>query len=207
MGNRSSRGLARVLVDNSTKKVAFPLSAMFLEGYLDQNSRPVIVTIGFLRAILPFCFSFIGSYIGRQLTYSTYNVANQRWKPVQSITNFLPSAGVYQDTILDEELLLIGRKVAEAIGQGLEPEETRERLKGLGFDMFGSGQGGYSVYRKLLNNEQPVVIFLHVTPYGPSILNEMPYYVVLERQKLRNAGKGLIHTDLSDETILSCLFW
>jgi hypothetical protein len=43
------------------------MSAAFIAPYLDQNSRPVIILTGVLRAILPFAVSFQGSRIGRQL--------------------------------------------------------------------------------------------------------------------------------------------
>jgi hypothetical protein len=199
MGNRSSRWFARHLVDSSTKTVFLPLSAAFIAPYIDQNSRPVIVTLGFVRAILPFTFSFIGSMFGRQLTYSTYNVANYRWKPAQGITQFHPNTGVFQDTILDPELLLIGHRVAETIGHGIVPEETRQKLTSLGFEVVGSGQGGYAVYR-CLQRDPPMAIYLHVTPFGPSILNEMPRYVVLERKILSQGRRRNLQS--SDATIL-----
>ena len=93
MGNRCSRWVARKLVDESTIELIFPFSAKFVEPYIDQNSRPFIVTMGFIRAILPFAFSFQGSRIGRQLTFNTYKYANFRWKPVQSVMKFDREAG------------------------------------------------------------------------------------------------------------------
>eukprot|EP00980_Cylindrotheca_fusiformis_P028310 scaffold22591_cov125-Cylindrotheca_fusiformis.AAC.6 len=199
MGNRSLRWFARHIVDLSTKDMFFPLSAAFFAPYLDQNSRPVIVTMGFLRAILPFAFSFIGSRIGRQLTYSTFNVASFRWQPVQEIAKFHPNAGVFRDTVLDAELLEIGHQVAEMIGHGADPEETRQKLAILKFEVLGSGQGGYAFYRRL-QMDPPVAIYLHLTPYGPSILDEMARYVVLERKNLEKRHDG--NLQLSDKTIL-----
>lgn len=195
MGNRSFRWFARHLVDESTKNFFLPFSAEFIAPYLDQNSRPVIVTLGFLRAILPFLMSFQGSRFGRQLTYGTYNVTYNRWRPVLGISEFHPNAGAFQDTILDPELLEIGHRVAETIGHGAVPEETRAKLAALGFQVVGSGQGGYSVYRRL-EMDRSVAIWLHITPYGPSILDEMPRYVVLERKKFHS------YLQPSDATIL-----
>lgn len=189
------------MVDSSTKNVFLPFSAAFIAPYIDPNSRPVIVTLGFIRAILPFIFSFIGSRIGRQLTYNTYNVANYRWKPVQEVAHFHPNAGVFQDTVLDPELILIGHQVAEMIGHGMVPEETRKKLASVKFEVVGSGQGGYAVYRRL-QREPPMAIYLHVTPYGPSILDEMPQYVVLERKNLKQ-GRKVGTLQLSDKAILN----
>jgi polyphosphate kinase 2 (PPK2 family) len=183
MGNRCSRWVARTVVDGSTKNLWFPLSAKFIEHYLDRNSRAVIVAMGFIRSVLPFAFSFQGSRIGRQLTFNTYTYANFRWKPVQSVMKFNQHAGVYQDTVLDPELESIAHEVAVAIGHGKDPVETREKMALLKFKVIGSGQGGYAVYRRL-DLDMARVYQVHVTPYGPSILDEMPRYVVLERNKL-----------------------
>ncbi|CAJ1930945.1 unnamed protein product [Cylindrotheca closterium] len=193
MGNRSFRWFARHFVDESTKQVFLPFSAIYIAPYLDQNSRPVIVTLGFLRAILSFAVSFLGSRFGRQLTYSTYNVTHNRWKAVQGIEQFHPNAGAFQDTVLDQELLEFGHQVAEAIGHGAVPEETRSKLLSIGFLVVGSGQGGYACYRRL-EPDRSVAIFLHLTPYGPSILGEMPRYVVLERKKIE---RGTQHSDVT----------
>ena len=183
MGNRCSRYIARQLVSVTTMTVAFPFSARFLAPHLEQKTRPIIITMGFLRAILPFIFSFMGSAIGRQLTFNTYNYANYRWKPVQSVMNFHQNEGVYQDTILDPELQYWAHQIAVAIGHGKDPMETRNKLHGLAFEIIGTGRGGYAVYRQK-SSESNKVFLLHVTPYGPSILDEMPRYVVLERRRL-----------------------
>jgi polyphosphate kinase 2 (PPK2 family) len=187
MGNRCSRFVARNLADSSTAKLVFPLSAKFIAPYLDQNSRPVIVAMGFIRAVLPFMFSFIGSMIGRQLTFNTYKYANYRWKPIQSVMNFHQKEGSYQDTILDPELQSIAHSVAVAIGHGVDPSETRSRLAALGFVVVGAGSGGRAVFRRHQPGSNKVFI-LHVTPHGPSILNEMPRYIFLERHHLYYAN-------------------
>jgi hypothetical protein len=200
MGNRCSRWIARNGVDALTAKVMFPLSARFLAPHLDQSSRPVIVAMGFLRAILPFAFSFQGSRIGRQLTFNTWKFANYRWSPVQSVMDFNKSSGVYQDADLDPELVEIAHSVAVAMGHGMDPILTRKNLAGIGFDVVGSGRGGYAVYRRwgmegigcceLPDSISKVdcVIFLHITPYGPSILNEVPRYIVVERKQILPHG-------------------
>jgi hypothetical protein len=93
-------------------------------------------------------------------------------------------AGVYQDTDKDPELYSLARKVAEAIGHGNDPAETRCNLVTLGFKVFGSGCGGHSLYRmQYKDGTKHKVILLHVAPYGPSILDEMPRYIELERRQ------------------------
>jgi len=67
MGNRCSRYWARQVTAWLSLHVAFPFSAKFLAPYLEQNTRPIIIAMGFLRAILPFAASFQGSRVGRQL--------------------------------------------------------------------------------------------------------------------------------------------
>lgn len=67
MGNRCSRFWTRSIVDYLTSRVALPISGALIAPYLDQNSRPVMVAMGLLRAILPFAASFQGSRVGRQL--------------------------------------------------------------------------------------------------------------------------------------------
>jgi polyphosphate kinase 2 (PPK2 family) len=117
-------------------------------------------------------------------TFSTYGFANYRWCPVQSIMKFHELAGVYQDTDLDPELHSLARKVAEAIGHGNDPVETRNNLVALGFKVFGSGSGGHSLYRmRYKEGTKHKVVLLHVAPYGPSILDEMPRYIILERRQ------------------------
>lgn len=88
MGNRCSRYWGRKFVDLFAIWIAFPLATEMvllqhqyeteiLEGQRSHsehyyfkrfhaNVRPIIVILGFLRAILPFALSFQGSRIGRQ---------------------------------------------------------------------------------------------------------------------------------------------
>jgi hypothetical protein len=184
MGNRCARFVARHIADSATRRIALPFSGAFIAPYLEQQSRPIIVLMGIIRAVLPFMFSFIGSAIGRQLTFNTYKLANYRWQPVQSIMNFHQKQGVYADTVLDPELEEIAHKVAVAIGHGSDPEATRANLSAmLGFDVVGSGHGGLAVYRSFDLQDVEKVFLLYITPYGPSLLGEMPRYIVLERRR------------------------
>lgn len=117
-------------------------------------------------------------------TFSTYRFANYRWRPVQSVMKFHELAGVYQDTAKDPELYSLARRVAEAIGHGNDPAEVRSKLVALGFKVFGTGCGGHCLYRMQYKvGTKHKVILLHVAPYGPSILDEMPRYIQLERRQ------------------------
>mmetsp|Transcript_59263 Transcript_59263/g.144912 ORF Transcript_59263/g.144912 Transcript_59263/m.144912 type:complete len:878 (-) Transcript_59263:4409-7042(-) len=189
MGNRCSRFIARKSVDGSTAKLLFPLSAKYFAPYLDQSSRPVIVTMGFIRAILPFMFSFQGSRIGRQLTFNTWKYALHQWQPVQSIMDFNPHASVYQDLELDESLVRMAHRIAAAVGHGTDPIETRTNLLKIGFDVFAIGFGGQAIYRRF-GEQSPKVLILTITPYGPSVMDELPRYMILERKWLKAADAG-----------------
>jgi hypothetical protein len=79
IGNRCSRYWARDFVDWSAKFIAFPLSAVVIAPYISVQSRPVIVVMGFLRAILPFVASFQGSRLGRQLVSNLYLCLDCTW--------------------------------------------------------------------------------------------------------------------------------
>lgn len=170
-------------MDVATASLLFPFSAKFLAPHLDQKSRPVIVTMGFIRAVLPFLFSFQGSRFGRQLTFNTWKYALHQWQPVQSIMDFNPNASVYQDLELDESLVRMAHRVAAAVGHGSDPIETRMNLLKLGFDVFAVGAGGQAVYRRF-GEQSPKVLILTITPYGPSVMGELPRYIILERRLL-----------------------
>lgn len=179
IGNRCFRYWARHWTDHSTSYIMLPLSAKFIAPYLDQKSRPVIVTMGLLRAILPFTMSFFGSALGRKLTLYTFSAFHYRWKPIQGTFHFHEKSGVYQDVDPDPKLFELACQIALAIGHGDDAWQVRSNLFDIGFDtIFGAGSGGYSVYRKSSNG----VTLLYVTPYGPSVLNEMPRYIILERR-------------------------
>jgi polyphosphate kinase 2 (PPK2 family) len=176
MGNRSFRYWARSLADATAKYVALPLSGRFIAPYLEQKSRPIIVTMGLFRAILPFLSSFEGSAFGRNLTFNTFSAYNYRWKPIQGIFCLHESRGVYQDIDPDPFLFCMAQQVATAIGHGHDAVLVRKQLMDIGFDnIFGAGSGGYSVYRHCSAS-----VTLHITPYGPSVLDELPRFIVLE---------------------------
>ena len=228
MGNRCSRYIARKLVDTTFQYVVLPITLTqifdrlprekwdddrnILNGddsdnhYISIDTAITILTMsimvcGFTRSILPFMFSFLGSAFGRKTTYNTYNAANYRWTSIQHILEFHETSGVYQDTILDEELYSLAKQIATVLGKSNNNAEGdgnntttttthHERLKEeLNFQMVGAGHGGYAVYKKhYIDSQQQnytirTTITLHVTPYGPSILNIMPMYIVLERQQ------------------------
>jgi hypothetical protein len=181
MGNRCFRYWARHFTDLASAYIVFPISGRFIAPYLEQQSRPVIVIMGLIRAVLPFVSSYFGSAFGRQLTFAAYRAANYRWKPVQSIFNFHEGRGVYQDIEGDEELLAIARDIAVSLGHDQNPVNNRAALQTLGFEIMGAGSGGLSYYRKKCEDARKFVT-LYITPYGPSILNEMPRYIILSRR-------------------------
>ena len=100
-----------------------------------------------------------------------------------TVAHFHQNAGMYQDTLLDPELQALAHQVAVAIGSGQNPNDTRDRMATIGFRVSGCGSGGYAVFRKR-DLDSGKILLVHLTPYGPSILNEMPRYIVLERRTL-----------------------
>lgn len=182
MGNRCFRYWARHIVDWTSAVIALPISGRFIAPHLDQQSRPVIVIMGLIRAVLPFMSSYCGSAFGRQLTFATYRAVNYRWKPVQSIFHFHEDQGVYQDIEGDEELLDLARDIAVSLGHDSNPVHNRAALQNLGFEIMATGSGGLCHYRKKDDQDYRKNISLYITPYGPSILNEMPRYIILSRR-------------------------
>jgi hypothetical protein len=182
MGNRCFRYWARNLTYVLSTALAFPFSGRFIAPYLDQQSRPVIVIMGLLRAVLPFMSSYMGSAFGRKMTFATYRAANYRWKPVQSIFHFHENSGVYQDIEGDEELVALGKDIAVVLGHDSNPVNNRAALQSLGFEIMGAGSGGLSYYRRDCEDDSRKFISLYITPYGPSILDEMPRYIILARR-------------------------
>ena len=181
LGNRCFRYDARNVSDWITAHIALPFSGRFIAPYLYQQSRPVIVFMGIFRAILPFACSYLGSAFGRQLTFAAYRAANYRWRPVQGIFHFHEDRGVYQDLDGDEALLALAREISVALGHDENAVHNRCMLKNLGFHIIGVGSGGHSYYRRPCDDKNKFLT-LHVTPYGPSILNEMPRYIILARR-------------------------
>jgi hypothetical protein len=149
MGNRCFRYWARHFTDGVSMYIMFPVSAKLIAPYLEQQSRPIIVLMGLVRAVLPFASSFFGSAFGRKLTFHTFRAHYYRWKPIQGILRFHEKSGVYQDVDPDVELFALARQIALTIGHGSNAVTVREQLATeVGFDhVFGAGSGGYSVYR------------------------------------------------------------
>jgi hypothetical protein len=118
---------------------------------------------------------------------------NFRWKTVQYAQDFVVSAGTYRPTNDDRVLVEYAKNIATAIGDGKDPQNVRYNLSHLGFEIVGCGAGGYAMYRTIQNED--VIIDVHITPYGPSILDEMPRYILLERNK---RFKGLLSNRSND---------
>ena len=80
----------------------------------------------------------------------------------------------------------MARDVARAIGNvqggGSCVVRQREALLDGGWYQVGAGAGGYAVYHRLHESVMSHALLLHVSPYGPSILDVMPYYVVIESE-------------------------
>ncbi len=187
MGNRSIRWWARHLVDWSCEFLVFPLFVIIVGKeyhYAGAVWKTIILAMGLLRAVLPFMSSFLGSRIGRSTVLAASSRMNYRWKTVQYAQDFVVNAGAYRPTLDDNELLVQARNIATAIADGKEPVQVRCNLNQLGFDIIGTGAGGYALYRSTRYEDQGNLVYLHLTPYGPSILNEMPRYVVLERKRV-----------------------
>lgn len=189
MGNRSLRWWARHVVDACCKYFVFPSVMMFLGKGTNVNVsttwwEAVIFTMGMIRAVLPFASSFVGSRIGRQTTFTAIDRMNFRWKTVQEVPDFVLRSGTYRSTHEDVICLKIARDIAAAIGHGSDPAMVRENLRAIGFEIFGTGYGGYSLYRAKFLENSGMIMLLHITPYGPSIVNEMPRYMILERKKV-----------------------
>ncbi len=181
IGNRCFRYYARHITDWISKFIAFPISGRCIAPYLEQQSRPVIVVMGLVRAVLPFVSSYFGSAFGRKMTFAAYRAANYRWKPVQSIFHFHENQGVYQDIEGDEELLEIARDISVSLGHDSNPVNNRAALQSLGFEIVAAGSGGISSYNKQCEDARKRIT-LYITPYGPSILDEMPRYIIVSRR-------------------------
>jgi len=164
IGNRVFRYASRYMCDFSMGSIVLPMSKKFL-----FDATPFIVAIGLIRAILPFAMSFQGSWFGRFLTRNFFNSYYQRWRPVSSIemTSFQAVEGI------NENPKLYG--MAHAVATALAAPDRIAALQALDFHQIGSGSGGYSLF-KLASQKA----LLHVAPYGPSMLGQMPDYIVLE---------------------------
>ena len=129
--------------------------------------------------------------MGRVLTRRFFASSKNRWLPVQRIgdLNLLSDDCQESDEVSQSaDLVIIARMVAKALGvvevnHSVEDGAARNKaLLDAGFEQVGAGSGGYAVYQ--YHYQSGVIlsttILLHITPYGPSICDVMPYYTVLE---------------------------
>lgn len=193
MGNRSARWWARHITDTFCKYLLFPTYFKFFSKSIEfvHTLEVLIIFMGLVRAILPFASSFIGSRIGRQVTFKAVDRMLLRWRASQNIHDLVIDAGSYTPLNSDPELDDLAKIVSKAVGHGNNPCDVRNGLESIGFSVIGSGKGGYAVYRylKKFGFEMPELIYLYLTPFGPSILDEMPRYFILE--KMRKCSKHL----------------
>lgn len=187
MGNRSLRWWARHVVDWTCKLSIFPLAMIVIgDKYNGVMWESIIVAVGLVRLVLPFMSSFVGSRIGRQTTFTAINRMNFRWKTVQEVQDFVVHAGAYRSTDDDKVCLKYARDVAAVIGHGSNPSSVRKSLSDIGFEIIGTGYGGHSVYRLKKFEEHGSILVLHLTPHGPSVCDEMPRFIVLERKRVED---------------------
>jgi len=193
IGNRVSRFAARGLSDLFDLEIALPIQRfLFRRDYLPYPEAyhpiAVCVCLGIIRAVSPFAASFQGSRLGRVLTRRFFSSAKNRWLPVQRIgdLNLLSDDCQEKDEANQTaDLVIIARRVATALGRvqthnggdGEKVVRQYEALRDEGFVQCGAGSGGYAVYQFRFKS---TTILLHVTPYGPSITDVMPFYLVLE---------------------------
>ena len=195
VGNRVSRIVARGGSDLLGLDIVFPFQRfLFRNDYLPYPEAyhpiAICVCLGIIRAVSPFAASFQGSRLGRVLTRNFFSAAKNRWLPVQRIgdLNLLSDDCQEKDEANQTaDLVVIARRVATALGKvQVSGEDTGdgkvvvrqyEALMEEGFHQVGAGSGGYAVYQFRFKT---TTILLHVTPYGPSITDVMPFYLVLE---------------------------
>ena len=143
-----------------------------------------IVIFGILRACLPYIFSFQGSRVGRLITRLTFVEVYDKWKPVNCVEELNlegPDSNEPDEINTNATLVGIARQIAILLHHDdVSNNIYKSRSKYLameGFTMVGCGSGGYAVYEYAGG---PAPILLHATPYGPSICNVMPMYIILE---------------------------
>ena len=198
VGNRVSRIMARSGMDTLTRNIVLPIQQyLVVKDLLGDSYHPIAlcVCLGLLRAILPYIASFTGSYTGRTLTRQFFTSSQNKWLPTQKIMELnLTSDDCREKDELDQtaHLCIIARGVARELGKiqttfdGTTAIKQYETLLTEGFQQVGAGCGGYAVYQKRIHNltgddkSSYTTILLHVTPHGPSILDVMPFYIVIE---------------------------
>lgn len=195
--------LARGVVDGLVKFGIIPSSHfIFKEGLLPLDWwHPAVICIimGILRAVSPFAASFQGSRVGRVLTRSFFRNAYHRWLPIQHVDKLnLDCDDCNEGDEVNEnaDLVKLAKKVSKALGKGQTlgmdgMGGQNEALADEGFRLVGSGSGGYCVYEchrairapgRPSNDDDLQTLLLHVTPYGPSLLDVLPRYLVLEKE-------------------------
>lgn len=176
-----------------------PISGFLFRNWLPEeywNPVALFVTIGVLRACAPYAASFQGSRAGRVLTREFFKSFKHRWYPVMRVQrlNLESNDCCELDEISENaDLAKMAKKMAKALGAsqtiGVDSMEGQAAaLAEEGFVQIGAGSGGYAVYvchRRVWTPDTgeegaETPMLLHITPYGPSILNVMPRYVVLE---------------------------
>jgi len=192
--------LARTFVDLMVLFVIFPACAfVFQNQWLPPDAwHPItlFIILGIIRACAPYAASFQGSRVARILTRAFFQAYKHRWRPIQHVDelNLLSDDCIEQDEISQTaDLARLAKLVAKAMGTAQQigvdgMEGMREALQKEGFHQIGAGSGGYAVYechRRVFSREtadegESMTMLLHVTPYGPSILDVMPRYIVLE---------------------------
>jgi len=186
-GNRVSRALARDLMDWFTTVVVVPTVVDMIESGLlgkhEWHPEVVLITLGVLRAIGPYFFSFRGSWFGRILTRATFHAAEDRWLNTMRVsdvnTNSQECLEWDEDSALfkNNDLVELAKFAATCLGKESDPMLINKHMKSQGFRQVGCGSGGYAVYHY---RSGEVSVLLHATPYGPSIYDEIPKYIVLE---------------------------
>ncbi|CAE7667276.1 unnamed protein product, partial [Symbiodinium microadriaticum] len=194
MGNRVSRYLARYMLDNFASYMVIPVVQQLIEnGYVgkyDWHPASVFIVLGVIRAVAPFAASFQGSRFGRVLTRATFNTAQDRWTTIMRVNDINLSSDdcCEGDEVLPTDpnfdLVVLARKVAMALGKdSSNPEPSPHRamryMSESNFGLIGCGSGGYTVYSYRDENS---IVLVHVTPYGPAVFDELPRYIVLERE-------------------------
>ena len=194
MGNRVSRYLSRSIVDNAVLYAIVPIVQSLIENGSvekhDWHSANVFVVLGVIRAVAPFAASFQGSRFGRVLTRATFNTAQDRWTTIMRVNdvNFSSDDCCEGDEVNPRDpnfdLVVLARRAAVALGKdSSSPSPSPHRaicyMEEADFNLIGCGSGGYTVYSY---HHRGHLVLLHVTPYGPAVFDELPRYVVLERE-------------------------
>lgn len=195
MGNRCSRYFARYVMDLLTEVVVIPTLVLLIEMHVlkkkDWYAPYILPFFGVLRALAPFAASFQGSRAGRALTASTFHAAGDKWMTSMRINdvNLVSDDCCEHDEISatdqNADLVEVAKSLAKTLGvamrgaQDTSSSKYTELMAQGHFQQVGCGSGGYAVY---FYGEDNLRLMVHVTPYGPSIYDELPRYVVLERE-------------------------